>query len=223
MNDKAEIFRTADAETTEIVGGSSTTESDTPPAVELRSRGQDSHGRNDRGRLHAVRSSALSRGVLETLRRHGENIRALRENQNELRATLKPTGAIGRLLLDRFWASVLRLILVARLEEIGLGPRGSPTKSSESEPTVREGAVPILVLGSEEDMTGDDGSSERFDSELFRKLALVSRYDRAASREMYRTLSLLLLMRQKGEVGLESWASAMAGIKSADQGEDHNG
>jgi hypothetical protein len=44
-------------------------------------------------------------------------------------------------------------------------------------------------------------------------LVLVQRYDRHHSREMYRSLALLLLLRRGGEAALESWASEMFGPK----------
>lgn len=87
-------------------------------------------------------------------------------------------------------------------------------------PSLREGPLPILVLPERRDNSIDD--PERtigFDSEVFRRLALIARYDRSASREMYRTLSLLLIMRSGGESGLENWVRATAGVKS-DVGED---
>jgi hypothetical protein len=51
---------------------------------------------------------------------------------------------------------------------------------------------------------------------MFRRLALIARYDRAAGKEMYRTLGLLMLMRDDGEIGLASGIRAAAGIKAHD-------
>ena len=169
--------------------------------------------RKDRGRRHAVRGSVLSRSLIQTLERLGENVRALRKIESELRATLKPRGALGRLFFDRFWASVLRLILIARLEEGGLASQGV-AKNSVSVPSLREGDLPILVLpGSGDGSTDHPGKTIVFDSEMFRRLTLVARYDRSAAREMYRTISVLLIMRSGGETGLENWVRATAGIK----------
>jgi hypothetical protein len=47
--------------------------------------------------------------------------------------------------------------------------------------------------------------------ELLRDLVLVQRYDRHHSRELYRALGLLLLLRRGGEPALEDWASEILG------------
>jgi hypothetical protein len=52
--------------------------------------------------------------------------------------------------------------------------------------------------------------------------ALTARYDRAASRELYRTFGLLVMMRRDGEAGLESWVRTIAGIRSENGPEDKN-
>jgi hypothetical protein len=181
-------------------------------------------GRKDRGRRHAVHGSVLSRSLIRTLERVGENVRALRKIENELRATLKPRGALGRLFFDRFWASVLRLILVARLEEGGLASGGSTAKNSASVPSLREGDLPILVLpGSADGCMDDLEKTIVFDSDVFRRLALIARYDRSAAREMYRTMSLLLIMRSEGEAGLENWVRATVGVKNEIGKDNKNG
>jgi hypothetical protein len=162
---------------------------------------KEAPGRKDRGCLHAVRGSVLSRGLLHTLQRLGENVRTLRRMESGLRADLKPKGALGRLIFDQFWASVLRLILVARLEEAGLAPQGSTSKTSVSVPFLREEAVPTLVLPTEGEQFEHDQEERNFDSDVFRRLALLSTYYRAASREMHRAHDLLELMRDGGETG----------------------
>jgi hypothetical protein len=175
--------------------------------------------RKDQGRRHAVRGSVLSRSLIQTLERLGENVRALRKIESELRATLKPRGALGRLFFDRFWASILRLVLVARLEEGGLTSGGTIAKNLASVPSLREGDLPILVLPE-----SGDGSMQAektiFDSDVFRRLALTARYDRSATREMYRMMSLLVIMRSEGETGLENFVRATAGLKNG-IGEDN--
>jgi hypothetical protein len=185
---------------------------------------KDAAGRKDRGRRHAVRGSVLNRSLIQTLERLGENVRALKSIEGELRTTLKPQGALGRLFFDRFWASILRLILVARLEEGGLAPQGNAAKNLSSVPSLRAGDLPILVLPE-----GGDGSMDNpektvlFDSEVFRRLALTARYDRSAAREMYRMMSLLLIMRSEGETGLENFVRATAGVKNGNGAENRNG
>jgi hypothetical protein len=179
--------------------------------------GDNGGGRKDRGRLHAVRSSAMYRGLLESLRRFGENPKALRRMEAELRAALGPIGPVGNLLFARFWSAVLRLILVERLEQAELATKGSSSKCSIPVPSLRESSIPILVLPPEHgNSPSDPGASESLEPELFSRLALIARYDRAASREMYRTLGLLLLMRSRGEKGLADAIRAAAGIRLDD-------
>lgn len=188
-----------------------------PPAKEASER-------KDRGRRHAVRGSVLSRSLIQTLERLGENVRALRKIESELRASLKPRGALGRLLFDRFWASILRLILAARIEEGGLTPQETTAKNSPFVPSLREGDLPILVLpGSGDGPIDDPEKTIVFHSDVFQRLALVARYDRSAAREMYRMLSLLLIMRSDGETGLENFVRATAGVKNANAQDNQNG
>ena len=187
---------------------------------ELSRTGQRHGGRTDQGRLHAVRDSVLSRGLLETLTRYGENPRKLRRMEAELRAVLKPKGPLGNLLFGRFWSCVLRLILVARLEEIGLAPRRNASKRHMAVPSLREGSMPVLVTAEgHEDLTAVSRTVEALEPDVFGRLALIARYDRAASKEMYRTLGLLMLMRDDGEKGLASGIRAAAGIKALDEEE----
>ena len=175
---------------------------------------QRNGGRTDQGRLHAVRDSVLCRGLQETLSRYGENPRTLRRMKADLRTALKPKGPLGNLLFDRFWCCVLRLILVGHLEETGLAPRRTASQNSPLIPSLHEGALPTLVLpAGSGDLTGDHKSLELLDADVLRRLALVSRYDRAAGREMYRTLAFLLLMQDRGEAGLANWARATIGAR----------
>jgi hypothetical protein len=173
--------------------------------------------RKDKGRLHAVRDSVLSRGLLEILTRYGENPRKLRRMEAELRADLRPAGPLGNLIYGRFWSSVLRLILGARLEETGLAPRDNASTRPTGAPTLREGLMPILETTNERvDLPAVLRTGEVVEPDLFRRLALIARYDRAASKEMYRTLALLILMRDDGEKGLASGIRAATGIKTVD-------
>ena len=80
--------------------------------------------------------------------------------------------------------------------------------------------MPVLLYGAEhEDLAAVTGTVEALEPDMFRRLALIARYDRAASKEMYRTLGLLMLMRDGGEQGLASGIRAAAGIKALDEEE----
>ena len=175
-------------------------------------------GRTDQGRRHAARDSVLSRGLLELLSRHGENLRTLRRMKAELRGVLKPEGSLGKLFFDRFWSCVLRLIYVGRLEEAGLEPRTNRAKGRMPITVLREGSLPVLLTPEEQDdLTAGSETVNALEPDVFRRLALIARYDRAASREMFRMLGLLLLMRDDGESGLANGIRAAAGIKSSDE------
>lgn len=178
--------------------------------------------RKDRGRRHAGRGSVLSRSLIQALEQRGENIRALKKIESELRADLKPQGALGRFLFDRFWASVLRLILVTRLEEGGLASQRTAAKRPVSMPSLQEGPIPILLLPDADDAVENPENNGEFDSEVFRRLALIARYDRSAAKEMYRCMGLLLIMQSDGRAGLEAWVRATVGLKN-EIGENKNG
>jgi hypothetical protein len=179
--------------------------------------------RTDHGRLHAVRNSVLSRGLLEILTRYGENPRTLRRMERELRAELKPTSALGNLFFNRFWSCVLRLILVSHLEDTGIMTDGIPSKDEIATPFLREGPIPVLVTSATNNaLTDSDPKSKPLDQELLQRLSLIARYDRSASREMYRTLGFLLVMRDGGEKGLTGAIRAAAGIRSLDLEDGQN-
>ena len=84
--------------------------------------------------------------------------------------------------------------------------------------------MPILLTAEgREDLPAVSGTAEGLKPDLFRRLALIARYDRAASKEMYRTLALLILMRDDGEKGLASGIRVAAAIKTVDEEENKRG
>jgi hypothetical protein len=81
-----------------------------------------------------------------------------------------------------------------------------------------------LVLPEDGDGSLDESEkSVDFGSEVFRRLTLTARYDRSAAREMYRMMSLLLIMRSEGQTGLENWVRATAGVKNGNGEDNKNG
>jgi hypothetical protein len=137
----------------------------------------------------------------------GENAKTLRRLEHRYRDVLRSHSPLYDLLFDRFWVSYLRLLLSARLEARLIG--GKPAGKSESlSVSLVPGNQPTLVYqGSSEASL----SSEELPADLLQGLVLVQRYDRHYSREMYRTLALLLLLRRGGDAALESWATEMLG------------
>lgn len=168
------------------------------PAV--RSRSDDTEKirtyRKDKRHLHTTRHAIFSKYPLQALARLGENVRPLRALERSLREELKPSGALGEFLFDRLWSSYLRCLLAARAEAIALTPKTRPDESTGSAPVLRMDALPTLVW---KERLPD---SDTFSSDLFRQLVLVERYDRHFSREMFRALAMLLVLRGGGEPGL---------------------
>ena len=125
--------------------------------------------------------------------RLGENSRQLRNLERRLQAELKPTGAVGEIWFDRFWSSYLRCLLAARAEAMAFTPE---SRSADPIPVLKEDTLPTIVYE-------DPSSSDEFlSSDLFRQLALIGKYDRHFSREMYRALAMLMISNN-GNEGLE--------------------
>jgi hypothetical protein len=162
--------------------------------------------RKDKNRLHSMHHGALSRFPLEALASLGENIKSLRKIERKLRTELKPSGIIAEIFFDRFWSSYLRCLLAARAEAIALTPIDQPACQARETPSLRERELPVLVWQSR------DMISDSFSPDLFRQLCLVERYDRHFSREMFRTLALLLILRGAGEAGLEQCIGKLLGL-----------
>ena len=138
--------------------------------------------------------------------------------ETELRDVLKPQGPVGNL-----FRPLLFLRVAADLGRTPRGNRACPSKKQRLEKSkwqlhhCAKARCRVLVTGEErEDLTAVSGTVEALEPDTFRRLALIARYDRAASKEMYRTLGLLILMRDGGESGLASGIRAAAGIKAVD-------
>jgi hypothetical protein len=178
-----------------------------PPTKPRKSR------RSDSGKTHRVRHGILSCEILDALVQLGEDRRTFRRLERQYRTALQPTGPIGNIIFDRFWSSYLRLILIGRLETQQFVRKSLGERKSISLALV-PGHQPTLVCQDPIDQPSESiPLAEELPSDLFRRLALAQRYDRHFSREMYRSLALLLLMRRGGEAALESWASEMFGAE----------
>jgi hypothetical protein len=168
--------------------------------------------RKDKNRLHGVRHGVLSRYPLEALAGLGENIRTLRRIERGFRAELKPSGVLGSALFDRFFSSYLRCILAAKAEAATFASIDQPTdKPSRLITSLKEMELPTLVL---QDSTGTSGA--RISADLLGQLTLAARYDAQASKEMYRALGMLLILRSGGEAALEHCAGKILGAAKRD-------
>jgi hypothetical protein len=178
---------------------------------EYGSRVVDGKGsRKDKGRLHTVRHGVLSRYPLEALRRLGEDPKNLRRLEHRFRAELKPDGVLAEFWFDRFWSSYLRCLLAARTEASALLPRSQ--SSSETVP-VRElvaADLPTLVLGEGQKLSLQ---LETLKPDVLHQLALVQRYDKHFSNEMFRALAMLLILRRSGINGLGQAMAFTFGIE----------
>jgi hypothetical protein len=180
--------------------------------------------RTDSGKLHRVQHGILSREALAALVQLGEDLKSLRRLERQYRAALRPPGPIGNLIFDRFWSSYLRLLLISRLEtRLTAGKSAGQSTGSRKLDSwaLAPGPQPTLVC---EDLSGQPSEliplTEDLPPDLLHNLVLAQRYDRNHSREMYRALALLLLLRRGGEAALEGWASEMLGGRPAKRQED---
>ncbi len=163
--------------------------------------------RKDHNRLHAVRHGVLARHPLEVLRALGEDLKRLRRLERQFRAELKPQGVIADLIFDRFWSSYLRCLLAARAEASAFLPSGPDQAEGGSTPRLVEADQPRLVVDDEEGKL-----YQVLAPDVLYNLALVQRYDAQYSKEMYRALGLLLVLRSGGEAGLEAAITTTLGI-----------
>jgi hypothetical protein len=164
--------------------------------------------RKDKQHLHAMRHGILSQYPLQALALLGENTRRLRQMERALRTELKISGILLNILFDRMWSCFLRCLLAARVEGISLFPTKGTEHAPAQTPNLVEGEIPLLVWGTNENANGN------VPPDLFQQLSLVQRYDAHYSREMLRYLDLLLLIRNRGEVGLEGCSEKMLVPKS---------
>jgi hypothetical protein len=152
--------------------------------------------RKDKNRVHATRHAVLSRYPLEALARRGENIRQLRRIELLLRRELKPTGIVAEMFFDRAWSSYLRCLLIARTEAEALTPAEQQTGILNPIPHLQEGELPTLIWR-------EQGTTfENFPADLMKHLSIVQRYDRHFYGEFYRSMGMLVALKNGGEAGL---------------------
>lgn len=180
---------------------------------EFRTRKPRKVCRTDSGKLHRVRHGILAREALDALVQVGEDRRTLRRLERQYHEALRPNGPLGNLFFDRFWASYLRLLLIGRLET-RLTAGNSVGKSEPESLALVPGVQPTLVRQDPDGQpSGATPLMQTLPRDLLRDLVLVQRYGRNHSRELYRALGLLLLLRRGGEAALEDWAIEMSRAK----------
>jgi hypothetical protein len=165
------------------------------------------HPRKDKNRLHATRHGVLSRYPLEALANLGENTRNLRRIERKFREELKPSGILATTLFDRFFSSYLRCLLAERAEAAMFAPIDQPAGEPRHFVSLKERDVPTLVL-----QESSGASETHLPADLLRQLALAARYDAHFSKEMYRALALLLVLRNGGEAALDQCVSKILGV-----------
>jgi hypothetical protein len=163
--------------------------------------------RKDKDHIHAMRHAVLSRYPLEAMVRLGENKRSLRRIERKFRAELKPSGIVAEMLFDRFFSSYLRCLLAVKAEATAFSPIDQPAGESRLITSLKERELPTLVL-----QDSSAASEAHLPPDLLRQLALVTRYDAHFSKEMYRALSMLLILRSGGETALEQCVGKILGV-----------
>jgi hypothetical protein len=182
------------------------------PAVVVPTDHSRKPSRADSGKLYRIRHGILSRKLLNVLVQMGEDRRTLRRLEKQFRVALRPIGTMGNLFFDRFWSSYMRLMLICRVEARFIQGHLSNKTTPTSLVALVPGPQPALVSQDSEGQQSEAAQyGEDLPPDLFRELVLVQRYDRHHSREMFRALSLLLLLRRGGEEALEDWAAEMVG------------
>jgi hypothetical protein len=151
--------------------------------------------RSDKGNLHRRRNGLLSKHPLQALARRGENIREICKQERALRHLLQPSGPLGKILFDRMWSSYLRCLLIDRVEAELLGAEEQGDATVREIPTLLVRQMPTLAYGS---IAERDGAG----AEVVKYLALTQRYDAHHFAEFYRTLGLLLALKNGGVSGL---------------------
>ena len=172
--------------------------------------------RKDLGQPHRVQHGVLSREVLAALTQRGGNPKTYRRLERQFRAALRPSAPWGNVFFDRFWACYLRLMLIGRLEAELLNSKPAGNRASTLPLSLMPGKQPTLV---HPDAEGQVSKAEsplvELSPDLLRQLVLAQRYDRHYAREMYRALAVLLLLRRRGEEGLELWAVEILGASKS--------
>ena len=173
------------------------------------------HKRKDQGKFHATRDGVLSRYPLKALKNLGEDDKKFRRIERRFRETLRPVGVIADLLFDRFFASYLRCVLAGRVEAGAFAPIAASANPSAIAPLLEERDVPTLVL---RDGPEDASIRAALPADIYRELVLIQRYDRHFSREMFRALSLLLVLRDGGEEALKQSIWQFLGLTKPQEG-----
>ena len=163
--------------------------------------------RKDKHRLHSMRHAVLSRYPLEALVRLGESLRSLRQIERKFRAELKPSGIVGEALFDRFFSCYLRCLLVAKAEATAFAPINQPAGEARLVTSLKDREVPTLVY-----QDSSETSEAHLSDDLLGQLALVARYDAHFSKEVYRALGMLLILRSGGETALEQCVGKILGV-----------
>ena len=131
--------------------------------------------RTDQKQLHITNHNILSRHPLEALVKTGENVRELRRFERALLAEVQPEGIVAQCLFDRCLSSYLKGLLI-----------------NSAEKNLFEAENRSLALG----------GGHQNDSDFFKNLSIIQRYDSHYSREFFKTLAVLLAIRGTGQAGL---------------------
>jgi hypothetical protein len=154
--------------------------------------------RKDKNRVHTTRHGVLSRYPLETLVSLGENKRRLLKIEKNFLAELRPAGAIANAIFDKMFSCYLRCLLAAKLEARALIPVDSPgPHGGRRVARISAEELPTLIFSDE-----TQHHLYNLSSDLWSQIALVQKYDSHFSREFFRSLGLLLVLKTGGEASL---------------------
>ena len=163
--------------------------------------------RKDKNRVHSTRHGVLSRYPLQILINLGESKRRLLKIEKNFLADLEPRGTIGNALFDRMFCAYLRELLAGKMEAQAMAMVDSSTP--------RDGMRAVGISAQELPTLIFSADSQRdlviLSPNLWTQIALVQKYDTYYSREFFRCLGLLLVLKNGGEAALAKCVSKVLG------------
>jgi hypothetical protein len=190
----------------------STNSEDVAPVSNRRENDQSgakgsTRARKDKDCVHRTRHGILSRYPLQILIDQGESKRRLLQIEKNFISDLAPTGTIGNAIFDRMFSSYLRVMLAGKMESRTMIVVDSPARPDGMQVAgISAQELPTLIFSAD-----PRGDLQNLSPESWSQIALVQKYDSYYSREFFRCLGLLLVLKHGGELALAGNVSKVLG------------